>query len=409
MENNFNNKIKQSFEGYELPYDPAAWNNLSKQLDVRMPVKSKITSKFWIAALVIAVLSISTIIYFTSNNTTKKSLPSENKEEINSSPTSQTRESSSDIIGKKTTSESTIINEKVTLEPITIENSKVEKLSPQEISSTEIQSTGVKTTTNPDTKTVNAIPIIPQIKNVCFGDDIEISNANKADIFLILPNGKSTNIKAGTKTSFKSGISGEYLLGYMKNEEFIQKDFFTVYPANKVDFTIDNENIYSEGIPAIGLKATTNAASYSWDFEKLKEGAQSKETEVHYYKAGTYKITLTTTSENGCKNSETSTLTVKEDYNLMAANTIDVSNSNSQINTFMPYALTVRNVKFVMTIIDANSNEIVFQTGDATQAWDGTDKRTGNTTTGTTFIWKVTISNPQPGETANYKGVITRL
>ena len=238
MENNFNNKIKQSFEGYELPYDPAAWDNLSKQLDVRMPVKSKITSKFWIAALVIAVLSISTIIYFTSN-TTKKSLPAENKEEINPSTTSQTRETSSDLIGEKTTSESTSINEKVTLEPITIENSKVEKLSPQEILSTEIQSTGAKTTTNPDTKTVNAIPIIPQIKNVCFGDDIEISNANKTDIFLILPNGKSTNIKAGTKTSFKSGISGEYLLGYMKNEEFIQKDFFTVHPANKVDFTID--------------------------------------------------------------------------------------------------------------------------------------------------------------------------
>ncbi len=408
MENNFNNKIKQSFEGYELPYDPAAWDNLSKQLDVRMPVKSKITSKFWIAALVLAVLSISTIIYFTSN-TDKKPLPAENKEDINSSTATQTTESSTEITGEKTTSESTIINEKVTSEPKTIENSKVEKLSPQEISSTEIQSTGVKTTTNPDTKTVNAIPIIPQIKNVCFGDDIEISNANKTDIFLILPNGKSTSIKAGTKTSFKSGISGEYLLGYMKNEEFIQKDFFTVHPANKVDFTIDNENIYSEGIPAIGLKATTNAASYSWDFEKLKEGAQSKETEVHYYKAGTYKITLTTTSENGCKNSETSKLTLKEDYNLMAANTIDVSNSNSQINTFMPYALTVRNVKFMMTIIDANSNEIVFQTDDATQAWDGTDKKTGNTATGTTFIWKVAISNPQPGETANYKGVITRL
>jgi hypothetical protein len=62
-----------------------------------------------------------------------------------------------------------------------------------------------------------------------------------------------------------------------------------------------------------------------------------------------------------------------------------------------------------MTIIDANSNEIVFQTDDATQAWDGPDKKTGNTTTGTTFIWKVTISNPQPGENANYKGVITRL
>ena len=408
MKIDFDKNIQKSLENYELPYDANAWSELSKKLDKTMPVKSKITSKIWIATLVIAVLSISTIIYFTSN-TDKKPLPTENKEDINSSTATQTRETSTEITGEKTTLESTSISEVVKSEPITIENSKVEKLSPQEISSAETQSTGVNTTTNPDTKTVNAIPIIPQIKNVCFGDDIEISNANKTDIFLILPNGKSTSIKAGTKTSFKSGISGEYLLGYMKNEEFIQKDFFTVYPTNKVDFTIDNENIYSEGIPAIGLKATTNAASYNWDFEKLKEVSQSKETEVHYYKAGAYKITLTTTSENGCKNSETSKLIVKEDYNLMAANTIDVSNSNSQINTFMPYALTVRNVKFVMTIIDANSNEIVFQTNDATQAWDGTDKKTGNTATGTTFIWKVTISNPQPGETANYKGVITRL
>lgn len=410
MENNFNNKIKQSFENYELPYDSSAWEQMSKKLDVHMPVKSKPNYKIWAAATIVTLATISAFIYSTSTYVEKPVTSSTEKEKLSTSET-KTTISSHAKIEKKTTEKVANSIDEIEKNSTVIEENKYVSPAPQKTNKTEAVNTPLtnKTSINSEYKPCNTIPTIPEMKNICFGEEVEIANVNKTDIVLSFPNGKTTSIKAGTKTSFKSVISGEYDLGYMKNETFITKENFTVYPASKVDFSIDNENLYSEGIPTINLKANTNAVNYDWNFENVKMNSQTKETEVHYYKAGTYKITLTTTYENGCTASETNKITVKEDYNLMASNTLDLSSDNSKINTFMPYALTVRNVKFVMTILDATSGEIVFQTDDAGQPWDGTDKRTGNPVTGTNYIWKVTLSNPQPGESANYKGVITRL
>ena len=98
-----------------------------------------------------------------------------------------------------------------------------------------------------------------------------------------------------------------------------------------------------------------------------------------------------------------------KDYNLLAPSAINLSDESGKNNTFMPYALTVRNTRFTLTILDPVSGETIFQTIDPSQPWDGTDKRTGNIVAGSNFIWNVVIANPQPGENANYKGVITRL
>jgi hypothetical protein len=76
----------------------------------------------------------------------------------------------------------------------------------------------------------------------------------------------------------------------------------------------------------------------------------------------------------------------------------------------MPYALTVREVDFELIIIDPKDGAVVFESNDATLPWRGQDKRNGQLVEPSkTFIWRVILSNPQPGEKSEYKGTIVRL
>ena len=78
----------------------------------------------------------------------------------------------------------------------------------------------------------------------------------------------------------------------------------------------------------------------------------------------------------------------------MAVNSFIPEDIDDRNNTFMPFALTQRNVKFNLIIIDPTDGYIVFQSNDATNAWNGIDKSTGNGVNyGITYILKVIIEN----------------
>ena len=76
----------------------------------------------------------------------------------------------------------------------------------------------------------------------------------------------------------------------------------------------------------------------------------------------------------------------------------------------MPYALLIRNTPFSMIIIDPSDGGIVFSSNDASNAWDGNDKRNGKMVApNKAYIWKVNITNPEQKEKQEYKGTIVRL
>src|SRR5690606_38355631 len=116
---------------------------------------------------------------------------------------------------------------------------------------------------------------------------------------------------------------------------------------------------------------------------------------------------LTVKDRNGCQNTVIKTITIREKYNLMAVDAFKPNDADIRNRTFMPYSLTVRDVKFQMLILDPISNEVVFETSDAENAWNGTNQRTGKMTTNRKpFIWKVQIFNPLPNENPIYSGTI---
>ena len=119
---------------------------------------------------------------------------------------------------------------------------------------------------------------------------------------------------------------------------------------------------------------------------------------------------MTVKDANGCSSSITKSIRIYEKYNLMAVNSFIPEDIDDRNNTFMPFALTQRNVKFNLIIIDPTDGHNVFQSNDATNAWNGIDKSTGNGVNyGMTYIWKVIIENAEPNENNEYAGNITPI
>jgi hypothetical protein len=72
--------------------------------------------------------------------------------------------------------------------------------------------------------------------------------------------------------------------------------------------------------------------------------------------------------------------------------------------------LTIRNTPFVLTILDPDNGGTVFTSSDASQSWDGIDRRTGNLVPlDKAYIWRVVLSSPSKGEKSIYKGTIVRF
>ena len=163
-------------------------------------------------------------------------------------------------------------------------------------------------------------------------------------------------------------------------------------------------------LPSIKVKSSNTAVNYEWTSNNKVIQQKSKEVELHYFKKGTYSISLTTTNQSGQSSTETKNITINSDYNLLAVDAFSPTENNSKINTFIPFALTERNTQFTMVILDAKNGGIIYQTNDANQPWDGIDIRTGNMVPqGENCLWKVTIYNPEPGENSIYKGIILRM
>jgi hypothetical protein len=362
MKVEFEKNIKESLENYELPYDPNAWIELSKKLDVSMPVSKKTFPKWGLYSSIISIVTLSSFLLFRSNN---QASIVKNETSIQSSE-SKTKEN---FIQKNSTSEN-INSTKKTYTTRAIQNTKQTENTLNQSHLTNIDKT-----------------ITPSKEDII--NHSSISN-------LKINNFEPKKIEEYKKTNNTSSNNLENLSNNYSN--------------NSIDFEIENELFYENGLPTIRLKAISFATNYEWTCEKIKSIPNSKEVDVHYFKKGTYSVKLSTTNQNGQISSESKKITINQDYNLLAVDAFHPTESNVKTNTFIPFALTLRNVKFTMTIVDSKNGGIMYQTSDVSQPWNGIDMRTGNLVDqNENCIWKVTIENPEPGENPIYKGVVIRL
>ena len=98
MNKNIDELIKSALEGHEMPYDNNAWNSLNKKLN--HPIAPIKPFKFWfLGSTIIAVITISSLLYFSSKREENNDKPVEQKSDVIEKSNSQSTTS------KKTNSE----------------------------------------------------------------------------------------------------------------------------------------------------------------------------------------------------------------------------------------------------------------------------------------------------------------
>jgi len=158
------------------------------------------------------------------------------------------------------------------------------------------------------------------------------------------------------------------------------------------------------------VKFRTNEEEVVTQYDNRSITSNSNEQNIYLFEKGDIQIRFTTSNTHSCKTTVVKEISVNENYNLLAVNAFDPYSSDNRKNSFMPFALTKRTSPFVLVIIDPADGGVVFQSNDASNSWDGYDKRSGKMVTqNKAFIWKVSLQIPEKKEKSDYKGTIIRL
>ena len=180
-----------------------------------------------------------------------------------------------------------------------------------------------------------------------------------------------------------------------------------VYGRPDVDFKIGDD--YNEAGNEISfINYSSNIVEWSWDFG---DGSTSRaENPNHTYAEGdSYDVILIGKDANGCKDTMMSTIrisgiTLTNNFFAPSAFTPNGDGSNDEFKAIIngPQSL-----EFEMSIYDRQGN-LIFETDDINQPWDGRLKGSGRTAPQGTYIWLIILKDDK-GEHDRQIGEVTLL
>ena len=433
MKDKIEHKFKELLENQELPYDSAAWDSMSKLLDQKMPVAKPTNFYRWLlGGAAITVIAVSAYFLLNSpektdqpitvtsavktqndepkKNTVEKTKVDQPQPELKDSNSKQKKEDKSPllppdpldndldpIITNYVNANETLVKEKSSQKNSMSESIENKNQVVQEVNESKDKNE------NSSNKTEDQSVIC---KNVCVGELQSIENTNDFNIDIVNQNLGNivATIPAKSKISFEAKTKGNYVIKSSLNI----LGSFEVNSGVKPSLEVESTVTYNKGIPT--LKAsTTSETELLWMINNTTVGSSANEIEITPFKAGSYSISVSA-FDNGCKVESSQVVQVSENYNLLAVNSFEPSSFEPKRQSFMPFALTQRDVKFTLMILDRRDGGVVYQTSDAAMPWNGVDMRSGQlVNSGQDFIWKVQLVNPLPGEPSEYKGVISKL
>ena len=421
MNKNIDELIKSALEGHEMPYDNNAWNSFEKKLNKpNGPIKP---FKFWfLGSFIIAVITISSLLYFSSKQKEKSDKLVEQKKDVIEKSNSQSTTS------KKTKSEKPkgIQDEKISSNELEAKEddkkeTKTNLILPEanEVLAKEItkdlkideEITTPKKENSVITKKVTE-PDVPSFSNKCLGENLKVINKNDEGMTLIFPSGKKVSVAESSTENIKLSEEGKYELLVNSKQKETYNSFFSVFENPRASLLVEDELNYETGLPIIRVEVQTFEESIKWKVDKVVSSSSSKAKTATFYffEKGQFELEVIVSNDKGCSSIERKTISISEDYNLLAVNAFNPLSDDRRKNTFMPYALTKRNTAFSLIIIDTDDGGIVFESSDASNPWDGIDKRNGQLVNkNKAFIWKVTLTSPEKNEKSVYKGTITRI
>lgn len=408
--------LKEQLENYELPYESGAWEQFSKRLDGTP--STPFYRKWWFAASIGTVLVGSATFFALSSNeeTPQKQLAKTEEttavvsNQSSAQPTTHTIKGTSPTTGaQNSVNRATDIQTSHTDQHTT----NVTKIDPPvhnpsgTINSGSGDHTNSTTTVggNNGTTTPADTYVKPQLpSSICLNESFTIENPNEQSLKIIYPNGKTKTIRGKQSLEIRPTQSGTISVETGRSTESILVN----EPSSELYINVDASVLYENGIPTLKFDVSGTENAISWESNIAARTSDRNHLVVHPFTEREVTVNAITHDQNGCKVVQTETIRMAEAYNLIAPTGFTPSSGDARTNTFIPAALPMRDTPFEMTIMDPNNMTVLYTTSDASMGWNGQDGRTGQQVQiGTTWLWKVVMKNPLPGEPREYKGLIT--
>jgi hypothetical protein len=408
-------KFKKNLLEGEENFDSKAWDELAKKLDQVMPVaKKSIFSKTYILItstfVSLAVLGIYIISSDKKENNEIKTTNNTILEEEKESKEIISKDLQDDNASKKKISEIEINSKSNKIE--NLDEFETEFISHDSEMENQENKNLVENHSEKKQEYKSAEFKLPKFKeNYCLLEEVEIKNENPIQIYLLNENEEIlSEIPAGKSKNVKLKKKGIHYLKYTLNDIINIEKIFVVIKGKELDFTFENQVIYEKGLPYIQLVAKNFNSSYKWSSDKGLFTSDEDKTKLRVLEKGKYSVRLEDLDKNACSLSKTESIFIEEDYNLLAPTAFIPTDIDPRNNRFMPLALTKRAVQFELIIIDPKINRVVFKSNSAENAWDGTDMNSGEQVqSNKSFIWKVSLKNPEINEKSEYLGTIVRM
>ncbi len=413
MDDKINEIFKSALEGHEMPYDANAWKAFESNLDGKqVPKKSNLWKWLTGAAALVAIiggfLAIEPSQQANSGEKNSPELLSNNKKTEIISTEVKAAQIKEKLVKKETKNKSllNLLQEEIPTIASVIINLNEEGTLKTNLVNNELETNA----SDNDYNLVDQQVFYPEIDINCVNEEQWIENKNSFNLMLQTPTGEEIVLLANQKTLITAKSKGTYKIGW-----YIEPNNFNVYKSKFINDVpaldvLTEELNYDNGLPTLPVKFRTNEDEVVTQYDNRSITSNSSEQNVYLFEKGDIQIRFTASNTHSCKTTVVKEISVNENYNLLAVNAFDPYSSDNRKNSFMPFALTKRTSPFVLVIIDPADGGVVFQSNDASNSWDGYDKRNGKMVAqNKAFIWKVSLQNPEKKEKSDYKGTIIRL
>ncbi len=404
--NPFDDQIRQTLEGFEMPYDAAAWTQFEAMLPVQpTPSVGNVDGLKGAAALaLIAAAGAVVCILWPAQPNSKVATVAAQQEIVMEEAVAPT----------PSTTNSTLLT------------SEAEQSEPTK-AVTSIGGVDAKMAANQEEPTISAVSANPPIATERTGTS-ERSNspapqrtesAPQAEVSLTLEMSE-ISVCEGEQVSFTPGASiggmryswnfgdgeqsiksapvkafenaGTYdvkLTATKEGRSWERTETIEVKPA-PVARIIGIETMKGN-LPLVTLKAELqDGESSTWAFGDGRLVAES-EVKHLFRKRDTAVVILTVANAQGCTSSEKMNLPMAKDFNLFA-NSAFTPNGDITNEVFLPKALEAMDCAFEMTIRDAKGT-VLFRTSSADKPWDGRDN-SGTLQPKGLYFWTVVLKDP---------------
>ena len=413
MDDKINEIFKSALEGHEMPYNANAWKAFESNLDGKqVPKKSNLWKWLTGAAALVAIiggfLAIEPSQQANSGEKNSPELLSNNKKTEIISTEVKAAQIKEKLVKKETKNKSllNLLQEEIPTIASVIINLNEEGTLKTNLVNNELETNA----SDNDYNLVDQQVFYPEIDINCVNEEQWIENKNSFNLMLQTPTGEEIVLLANQKTLITAKSKGTYKIGW-----YIEPNNFNVYKSKFINDVpaldvLTEELNYDNGLPTLPVKFRTNEDEVVTQYDNRSITSNSSEQNVYLFEKGDIQIRFTASNTHSCKTTVVKEISVNENYNLLAVNAFDPYSSDNRKNSFMPFALTKRTSPFVLVIIDPADGGVVFQSNDASNSWDGYDKRNGKMVAqNKAFIWKVSLQNPEKKEKSDYKGTIIRL